>query len=95
MAIPIIRLELEHAKEAILVAITERMVKMDADIRTAVENVCTPQFVKATLESTVKKVLQEAVDAEVKGFFLYGEGRKHVKNAINKKLSVDPFGDED
>lgn len=85
-SIPVIRLEVESMKWSILKAFTEANAKIDADIRRAVEAFCTPENVQRVVSRTVNEVLTQVIDEEVRSFYRYGDGRKIVKAAIERKL---------
>lgn len=84
--LPIIRLEVESMKRTIRVALTDYMVRMDQDVKQAIEDICTPEYVQGVLRDAVRNALAVGIREEVTNFFNYGEGRKIVAAAVRQKL---------
>jgi hypothetical protein len=91
-ALPIIRLEVDRMKYAITACLTEHAAQMDKDLRETVEKFfLTNQpaiIIRETAIATIKKVMEE----EVKHFFLYGDGRRALKKAIQEEMEKDGWG---
>ena len=86
-SIPVVRLEVQYMKHAILHAFTEHTLKVDADVKRAVENFCRPENVSAIVKDAVDSSLKEAIYSEIENFYRYGAGRAHVAEAVRKRLS--------
>jgi len=85
--IPIIRLEVEGMKRTICAALSEHAAQMDADIKAAVEDYCTPANLKRIVGETARRVLDTTIREEVEKFFRYsGEGRKAVADAVRESI---------
>lgn len=89
MQIPIIRMEVEGMKHAIMAAFMEHTAKLDEDMKAAVEQFCTPDNLKSIIYSQVKSVLDQIIRSEIDNFYQYGEGRKAIKEAVQKRLQDD------
>jgi hypothetical protein len=86
MGIPIIRMEIEHMRQSIVMALTEYAARMDADIKAAVEEYCTPENLRNVISVAARNTLDAVIKEEVSNFFRYGEGRKHIAEVIREKL---------
>ncbi len=84
--VPIIRLEVEGMRHAILTAFTEQAVKTDAYVRAEVERYCAPANIEQIIRTAAREALDSAIKQEVDSFFRYGEGRKAVAAAVKAKL---------
>lgn len=87
--IPIIRLELESMKHSIYAAFSEHAASMDLDIKASVEAFCTPGNPKGIIKDQVDRVLKAAIEDEIKSFYAYGDGRKIIREAVQKRLLED------
>lgn len=85
-SIPVVRLEVEYMKHAILHAFTEHTLKVDADVKAAVEHFCRPENVKAIVKSAVDSILKGAIEDEIRNFFMYGAGRSAIAEAVKRRL---------
>lgn len=90
--IPIIRLEVEHMKHAIISAFNDTALQLDEAIRNAINAYCQPENIQHVVTTEVKRVLDEVIKAEIKDFYQYGEGRKIVKDAVIKRLEEGMTG---
>lgn len=88
-SVPVVRLEVEYMKHAILHAFTEHTAKVDADVKAAVEKFCQPGNVARIVQDAVDRVLRDAINAEIEHFYRYGAGRDHLKEAVRKRLDGD------
>ncbi len=86
MNTPIIRLEVEGMKRSIVTALVEHQAKMDADVAAAVEAYCQPENISRIIHEAARTALDNAIREEVKAFFLLGEGRKAVAEAVKEAL---------
>jgi hypothetical protein len=83
--LPIIRLEVEGMKRAICTALTQHSAQMDADLKAAVDDYCTPENLAHVVKSTAAKILDSVIREEVEKFFRFsGEGRKAVAQAVKE-----------
>lgn len=85
-SIPVVRLEVEYMKHAILHAFTAHTLKVDQDVRAAVEHFCRPENIQAIVKKAVDATLKHAIESEIEKFFLYGAGRSAIAEAVKKKL---------
>lgn len=84
MNVPIIRFETENIKHTLCVALTQHAAQMDADIKAAVEEYCTPENISRVIRSAADAHLTYAIQEEVKAFFWHGPGRKAVAAAVKE-----------
>lgn len=84
--IPIIRLEVSGMKRTIVAALFEHQAQMDADIVNAVERYCEPENIARIVHEAARSALHNAIQEEVNYFFLYGNGRTAVIEAVKESL---------
>lgn len=89
MDIPIIRLEVEGMKKAIMHALTQHTAMMDEDIKTAVDRVCTPEYVSSLVAEVTQKEMTEAIERQIKHFYSYGEGYEAIREAVATMFKKD------
>jgi len=83
---PIIRLEVEGMKYQIMTALTGHAAQMDEDIKTAVDQYCTPENMSRIVKKAASDALDFAIKTEVDAFFRYGGGRKAVAAAVKESI---------
>ena len=83
---PVIRIEIQSMKHAIKKAMSEHLVKMDADIQTAIERVCTPENIATIVFETAKIEIKAAIEQQIQNFYRYGNGRAAIKDAVQRQL---------
>lgn len=86
MNMPIIRLEVEGMRYAVMTALTEHQAQMDSDIRAAVDAYCTPDNLAAVVKEVATRALDAAIRDEVDRFFRWGAGREAVAAAVKEKI---------
>lgn len=91
--IPIIRLELEGMKLAILSAFSDYQAAADEQVKAAMEKFCSPGNIRNIVEQCVERELKAAIEKEISSFFQYGDGRRFLAAAVKDKLS-ESFGGE-
>lgn len=84
--VPIIKLEVEYMKHTMVQALSRYTSQIDEALRQAVENYCTPENLERVIQAETTRVLDQAIKEEVNHWFVYGEGRKAIKEAVEKKL---------
>ena len=90
MSIPVVRLEVQYMKHAILSAFTDLQLKLDEDVKRAVDEFCAPGNVAAIIKRAVDASLKDAIESEIEKFYRYGAGRAAIAEAVQKRL----YGDE-
>ena len=78
----IVRLEVDHMRQSILHAITDYQLQMDADIRKAVEQACSPEHVRMVIFTEAQRVLDKVLAEEIQHFYSNGPGRKFVREKV-------------
>lgn len=73
-------------KQSILIALSKHQMEVDAYVRAALEDVCSSDFIKRTIDNTAEETLFTVIRDEVSAFFRFGEGRKAVAEAVKAKL---------
>lgn len=86
MSIPVIRLEIEHMRHTMMVALSQYTARLDENLRQAVEAYCTPENLARIIDDETHRVLDHVIREEVKNWFIHGEGREIIKAAVEKKL---------
>lgn len=84
--IPVIRLEVEGMKFAILKAIPEYAADLSAEIASAVERFCTPENIQVVIDTEVSRVIRSVIDEEVTRFYRSGDGRAVIRQAVGERL---------
>lgn len=84
--LPLIRLDVQNMRHSMAVALSKYTTELDETLQAALEAYCTPQNLERVIQSEVTKVLDQVIREEVKNWFIYGEGRKAIKEAVEKKL---------
>ena len=87
--IPVIRLEIEGMKHAVIHAMTRHLAQMDSEIQAAVEHACKPEHISALIETTARGEIAKAVKSEIENFYRYGPGRKAIKEAVVRALEEE------
>jgi len=87
MNLPIVKIELSGMRQQVLHAFSDWQLQQDAMVRTAVEQVCTPENVQRLLNETVANELNNLIRESAESFFKYGEGREFVEHLVIAKLS--------
>lgn len=82
MNMPIVRLEIEGMKQALYSAFSEHMLMLDEQVREAVAEACKTENVLHVIRRSVKEHLQDALDKEVRDYFMNGKGRDLVRNLV-------------
>lgn len=85
-AFPLIRLEVENMKHAIIAALTDHQMQMDADIQAAVNAYCTPENIQRIIREAAFGALDAAIKEEVDFFFRRGDGRTAVAAAVKEAI---------
>jgi hypothetical protein len=86
LSIPIIKLEIESMRHTMAYALTKYATDLDSTLQAALEAYCTPENLEYVIQTETSKVLNQVIKEEVKNWFTRGEGRKVIKEAVEKKL---------
>ena len=87
--IPVIRLEIQGMQHAIHAALTSELVKLDADVKRAVEVACAPENVNRILNEQVQQQIELALKDAVHHWFLHTEdGQGLIKREVADYLST-------
>ncbi len=89
--IPVIRIEVEAMKQTMFHAFHEQTLKLDEQFKLAIEDACKPEKIQSILTQAANKYIKEAVEDEVKSYFLFGDGRKHIAEQVKAKLEKETF----
>jgi len=87
--VPCVKITVEGLRHSIVHAFNRTQLQMDEFFRKAVDEACNPERLQNIITEESKKVIDEAVKAEVDSFYRYGDGREAVKTAVLKKLSEE------
>jgi hypothetical protein len=84
--VPIIKLSIENMRYTMAYALSEHAAELDSTLQAALKAYCTPENLERVIRGEVTKVLDQVIKEEVRNWFVYGEGRKTIKKAVEKKL---------
>ncbi len=89
---PIIRLEIEGMRQAMVVALSEYQVRLDAEVKASIDAYCTEDNIRRVVDAAVKRGIETSVQTAVEDFFSYsGPGRKMIVQAVFAKLNEGKF----
>ena len=88
LSIPVIRLEVSYMKHAILHAFSAHTLKVDASVKKAVEEFCTPENIETIVKRAVDTALNDAIKEEIRRFYEYGAGRAYIAEAVRERLEL-------
>lgn len=86
---PIVRLEIEGFKHTLVNAFSKHLIGIDDQVRKAVEQVCSPENIDRILLEHVDKYIKQAIEEEMKSFFIKGDGRKFIREKVAEKLNSE------
>jgi hypothetical protein len=86
-SLPILKIEIEHARQCFHMAFQEMQFKLDEQFKTALEEATKPEKIQALLTNTADLVMKQVIDEEVRNFFAYGAGRHIVAEKVKEVLS--------
>ena len=86
---PLIKIEVEHMRQSMIHAFSDHVLKMDGLFQHAITEACKPELVQEIVNDAARRHLRQALDEEVKSYLTYGEGRKLVRAAVEKRLQAD------
>ena len=86
-SVPVVRLEVDYMKHAIIHAFTEYSARIDQDVQAAVERFCEPKNISAIVGRAVEDTLKTAINEEIDRFYRYGAGRDFLRAQVEKKLA--------
>lgn len=86
-SLPIIKLELQGMRHAVMHAFTRHQIEMDAHVQAAMDAYCSPENIKRVVDTAVAREIESAIQSEVEKFYKYGAGRKAVAAAVAEALS--------
>jgi tRNA(Leu) C34 or U34 (ribose-2'-O)-methylase TrmL len=87
--LPLIKIEVESMRQAMVHAFSQQMLQMDEMFKHAINEACRPERVKFIIEEAAMKYTKEAMDVEVKNYLLYGEGRRAIAQRVKERLDED------
>lgn len=82
----ILKLQIEHMRKAVLIAVQDYHAALDKDLRAAVEEACSDGTVSRVIREAVQRTLSTVVEEEIKHFFSYGEGRKAIAAIVAQRM---------
>lgn len=84
--IPMIKVELETMKQTMHHAFCEQLLNLDEQFQKAIEEACDPKAIQFLLNEAARTYIKQAMNEEVRWFFLNGPGRDVVKERVIKQL---------
>lgn len=83
---PIIKLEVDQMRHSMAVALSEYTAQLDETLQRSIEAYCTPENLQRVIGEETRRTLDIVIREQVKVWFMYGEGRKVIKKAVEQKL---------
>ena len=87
--VPLIKIEVEHMRHAMVHAFSEQLVNLDLGFQEAVKKACDPERIQALLNETARVALEATIKSEVEAYLRYGEGQKLVKAEVCRRLKAE------
>ena len=84
--LPIIKLEVQHMKHEILIALNKYQLQIDEYIDKELERICSSEYLQHFIAATVEKCVEEGIREEIRNFFAYGKGRQAIADAVKERL---------
>lgn len=81
-----IKVELETMKQTMHHAFCEQLLNLDEQFQKAIEKACDPKAIQFLLNEAARTYIKQAMNEEVRWFFLNGPGRDVVKERVIKQL---------
>ena len=81
---PRIRLEIDHMKHSMMIAVADYQVRFDSDLQAAIDAYFQPENIKRVLAENVKRTIDEAICKELNSYFAYGDGAGVIKDVVSK-----------
>ena len=91
---PYIRLEIDHMKHALMVALSEYQAKFDSELQSAVDAYFEPENIRRVVAENVKRTIDEAIRRELDSCFKYGDGAGLVREVVNNVLEKAKLEDK-
>lgn len=83
MSLPIIKIEIEQMRHAIMHAFTEHQFQVSEEVERQLEHV----IQNYNYEAAIRDAAYKAMDEAIKNYFGYGEGYQIIHSAINESLN--------
>jgi hypothetical protein len=87
-AFPIIRIEIDHMKHQIASMLGIKGSDLELAINEEIEKQMAI-FARETLPTMVRETLHEAVEAELKSYFKFGDGATAIQDAVKNNFKID------
>lgn len=84
--LPIVKIELEGMRQSICVALTSHFERLDSDFRAAIDQAVKEFDPTVVFKRHVEQVIDDSVKKAVEHYFLYGEGREAVREAVTAHI---------
>ena len=83
---PSIRIELEYIKASLKHAFSAHQKAIAPLIDEAIERAIQPEAITGIIDHQARKYVNDAIEKEIRNFFLYGNGHKAIKTAVQQML---------
>ena len=87
--IPIIKIEIEHMKQAVHHAFNKQVLSLDENFKVALNEATKPEKIQAIVNDAANKCIADAIEEEVRRYFCQGDGRKIIAEKVKEKLAED------
>ena len=69
------------------IALSEYTLQLDQHLQVAIDKFCTPENLASIIETEAYRTMDEIVKDEVNAWFIYGDGKQIIREAVEKRLS--------
>jgi len=84
---PIIRIEIEGMKRTLCAMLHEHAIKLDASLQEAVNDFLKEENIKSFIKAEATKMMKSAITKSIEDYFIYGEGSKAIKQAVDQAFA--------
>lgn len=84
--VPIIKFDLQHAREHIAVAVATRSDEISEMVQESLDEFCTVENLQRIINQHVGVIIPEIIKTELDNFYKYGDGRAVIKEAVIARL---------
>lgn len=86
---PVVTLQVEGFRRTIHAALMERNLKLDEDLKQAVDRACDPENVKQVIYDTARMHVEEALKGAVKHWFTHTtDGQKVIRDEVARQMET-------
>jgi hypothetical protein len=84
--LPIVKLELQNMKQAMVVALADYQNEIAKSVELQLQNIVDTFDYKEAICQMVNKIIHDSIHKSIESYFQYGEGRKQLDRLIYESL---------